>query len=300
MVTVIIPCYNSAKFVNKAIDSVIKQAYTDWKIIAVDDCSADNTFDVLQSYVNEKICVIKNDVNLGVGMSRRNALKDVDTEFVTFLDSDDEFEPEYLEMLINIQKSCNADIVYSRVKLHFDDPKLKNYDPTNQHLLTECMMTGSGRMQTQIDMRQMKFVTGKLYRSEIFTKFDFSDKRIGEDVISLFQACYYSNSVRTTSYAGYIHNYRAGSLLANNLSLMKQYCYSALLNMELVDFMEGKDIDNIRQYYIKFIHVSHQSAVNAIKKKIITKKDYKNNLSLWNDCCKWYKNHEKEILEIIR
>ena len=70
--------------------------------------------------------------------------------------------------------------------------------------------------------------------------------------------------------------------------------------MELVDFMEGKDIDNIRQYYIKFIHVSHQSAVNAIKKKIITKKDYKNNLSLWNDCCKWYKNHEKEILEIIR
>jgi glycosyltransferase involved in cell wall biosynthesis len=156
MITVIIPCYNSAKFVNKAIDSVIKQTYADWKIIAVDDCSTDDTLDVLQSYANanDKIRVIKNEVNLGVGMSRRNALKDVDTEFVTFLDSDDEFEPEYLEMLTNIQKSCDADIVYSRVKLHFDDPKLKNYDPTNQSLLTECMMTGSGRMQTQIDMRQ--------------------------------------------------------------------------------------------------------------------------------------------------
>ena len=86
MVTVIIPCYNSAKFVNKAIDSVIKQTYTDWKIIAVDDCSTDDTFDVLQSYANtnDRIRVIKNEVNLGVGMSRRNALKDVDTEFVTF------------------------------------------------------------------------------------------------------------------------------------------------------------------------------------------------------------------------
>lgn len=78
MITVIIPTYNNEDTISRAINSVIAQTFTEWQLIIVNDCSTDNTLNIVNEYVEkypEKIKVISNKVNQGVGVSRLNGIK---------------------------------------------------------------------------------------------------------------------------------------------------------------------------------------------------------------------------------
>jgi len=95
LVSVIIPTYNREKFVTLAIDSVINQTFKDYELIVIDDGSTDNTKNVLKQY-NAKIHYIYQN-NSGVSAARNAGIKVARGEWLAFLDSDDEWMPEYLE-----------------------------------------------------------------------------------------------------------------------------------------------------------------------------------------------------------
>ncbi len=77
LVSIIMPSYNTAKFISESIESVLKQTYTNWEMIIVDDCSTDKTDDVVKSYLNDsRIVYIKNDKNSGAAVSRNRALRE--------------------------------------------------------------------------------------------------------------------------------------------------------------------------------------------------------------------------------
>ena len=77
LVSIITPSYNTANFIGKTIESVLEQTYQNWEMIIVDDCSQDNTDEVVQQYlVDERIRYIKNEVNSGAALSRNRALKE--------------------------------------------------------------------------------------------------------------------------------------------------------------------------------------------------------------------------------
>lgn len=94
VVSVVIPTYNRAFFVNKAIDSVLSQIFTDYEIIVVDDGSTDETKKNLKKY-SDKIRYIYQD-NSGVSAARNTGITIARGEWVAFLDSDDEWRPDYL------------------------------------------------------------------------------------------------------------------------------------------------------------------------------------------------------------
>jgi glycosyltransferase involved in cell wall biosynthesis len=94
VVSVVIPTYNRAFFVNKAIDSVLNQIFTDYEIIVVDDGSTDETKKNLKKY-SDKIRYIYQD-NSGVSAARNTGITIARGEWVAFLDSDDEWRPDYL------------------------------------------------------------------------------------------------------------------------------------------------------------------------------------------------------------
>lgn len=94
-VSVIIPTYNRANFVTKAIDSVLAQTFADYEIIVIDDGSTDNTKEVLDPY-RGKIQYIHQE-NSGVSAARNAGIRMARGNWVAFLDSDDEWMPEYLE-----------------------------------------------------------------------------------------------------------------------------------------------------------------------------------------------------------
>lgn len=88
--SIVMPAYNAAKTIDKSIDTVFAQTYQNWELIIVDDCSCDDTLQVLEKYKNNsKIKIIANEVNSRAAISRNNALAIAQGQYVAFLDSDD-------------------------------------------------------------------------------------------------------------------------------------------------------------------------------------------------------------------
>ncbi|WP_313128016.1 glycosyltransferase family 2 protein [Anaerocolumna sp.] len=102
--SVIMPTYNRAHIIKRAIKSVLNQSYTNWELIIVDDGSQDNTEEVIKNIRNDKIRYIKLMDNRGVNTARNVGIELADSDYITFLDSDDEFLENTLEIAYTIIK----------------------------------------------------------------------------------------------------------------------------------------------------------------------------------------------------
>ena len=106
LVSIIMPSYNTGSFIRETIESVLAQSYSDWELIIVDDCSTDNTDDVVSQYLaDERIRYIKNETNSGAAVSRNRALREARGKWIAFLDSDDLWMPEKLEKQLSFMKT---------------------------------------------------------------------------------------------------------------------------------------------------------------------------------------------------
>ncbi|WP_278963157.1 glycosyltransferase family 2 protein [Alistipes senegalensis] len=95
MISIVIPTYNAAKFIGFAIESIIRQTYTDWELIVVDDCSTDDTATVVESYrkEDERIKLIRRKTNSGGARKPRyDGILTAKGDFITHIDSDDFIE----------------------------------------------------------------------------------------------------------------------------------------------------------------------------------------------------------------
>ena len=97
LVSVIMPSWNTGRFIAESIQSVINQTYHNWELIIVDDCSTDNTDEVVMSFSDSRIKYLKNEKNLGAAFSRNRAMREARGEWLAFLDSDDLWRKNKLE-----------------------------------------------------------------------------------------------------------------------------------------------------------------------------------------------------------
>ena len=99
LVSIVTPVYNSEKFISETIDSIQNQTYKRWELILVDDCSSDNSYDIISEYIknDKRIRYIKLEKNSGAAVSRNTGIKNAKGRFIAFLDSDDIWLPEKLE-----------------------------------------------------------------------------------------------------------------------------------------------------------------------------------------------------------
>ena len=105
LVSIIMPSYNTASFIEETIQSVLNQTYTNWELIIVDDCSTDNTDEVLENIKDSRIRYFKNDKNSGAAVSRNKALREAKGQWIAYLDSDDLWMPEKLEKQIHFMET---------------------------------------------------------------------------------------------------------------------------------------------------------------------------------------------------
>lgn len=92
LVSIIMPCYNSEGFVERSIDSVLKQTYENWELIIIDDCSSDTTASILHKYqkhYSNKIRIVLNKTNIGAAKTRNLGIDKAQGHFIAFIDSDD-------------------------------------------------------------------------------------------------------------------------------------------------------------------------------------------------------------------
>ncbi|MDR0919812.1 MAG: glycosyltransferase, partial [Oscillospiraceae bacterium] len=111
-ISVVIPCYNNARFMVQCLDSVVNQTLKDIEIIAINDGSTDETEKIIQEYADvDKRIVFINRKNKGVGYSENEGIKTATGEYVAFLDSDDYYDFKFLENAYNALQGEKLDIV---------------------------------------------------------------------------------------------------------------------------------------------------------------------------------------------
>lgn len=114
LVSIIMPSYNTGRFINETIESVLAQSYVNWELIIVDDCSTDNTDVIVSEFLNDsRIRYIKNEKNSGAAVSRNRALKEAKGKWIAFLDSDDLWEPDKLENQISFMNDNGYHFSYT-------------------------------------------------------------------------------------------------------------------------------------------------------------------------------------------
>ena len=110
-VSVIIPSYNTAKYITKAVNSALNQTLQEIEVIVVDDASQDNSVEIVQQISDVRLKLLINQKNLGAGGARNRALNAAKGKWIAVLDSDDWYAPNRLERLVRVATEKNADIV---------------------------------------------------------------------------------------------------------------------------------------------------------------------------------------------
>lgn len=113
--SVIIPCYNASSVIRRGLEALNNQSCKDFEVVIVDDCSTDDSVDVIRACQEEftiTIKLLRNERNSGPGISRNNGIKAAQGEYLCFLDADDYFDSTYFECLSKQIEATDSDIVY--------------------------------------------------------------------------------------------------------------------------------------------------------------------------------------------
>lgn len=115
LITIVMPAYNAEKYLGEALDSALSQTYEAWQLLAVDDCSSDSTSLILEEYAawDARIRFFRNPRNQGVSYARNKAMSAADSEWVAFLDSDDVWLPNKLELQMKCAETNDAAFLFT-------------------------------------------------------------------------------------------------------------------------------------------------------------------------------------------
>ncbi len=175
MVQVIIPVYNSSKTLDKCLNSLLNQTFTDWQAIIVDDASRDNSREILEAYAakDSRLRIICQPAYGGSSVARNTALAEVSAPYVAFLDSDDYWEPQMLENMVSYTLEYNCDVVQCR--FIYDFPGGRTFLPAGA-FPRKVVLNGKKlrkiylRMMTGINMNH---VCMKLIRADLLKELRF-------------------------------------------------------------------------------------------------------------------------------
>ena len=126
LISVIIPTYNSEKYIQKCISSVLNQTYENFEIIIIDNNSSDNTINIINSFSSNKIKILNVVNNGNISISRNLGIKNSTGSWIAFLDSDDFWEKDKLNKLS--KKLENYDLIYHNMNILKNNKILKNYN----------------------------------------------------------------------------------------------------------------------------------------------------------------------------
>lgn len=146
-ISIITPTYNSEKYLEETIESVLSQSFQDWEWLITDDCSQDNTTKIIEKYKDRRIKLVVLEKNMGAGAARNNALERATSRFITFLDSDDYWNPDFLYKMINFLKDHDIELAYSSYARCNENltPILKDFEADTEvnfnNLLKTCRLS---------------------------------------------------------------------------------------------------------------------------------------------------------------
>ena len=191
-ISIIIPVYNTEKYLKKCLDSIINQTLKSLEIICIDDCSTDNSLNILKEYQlkDNRIKIIEQKENKGQGVARNLGLNIAEGEYIMFLDPDDWLELNALEILYKKSKETNADIIHFNYIEENEKLKSSNYKNAAKIIKKRfgikakndgfySLKNSDGSFLYKFDMQ----VWDKIYKKDFILKnnINFAPNKHGED-----------------------------------------------------------------------------------------------------------------------
>lgn len=123
LVSIITPSYNSSRFIADTIISVLNQTYRNWELLITDDCSNDNSVDIINSYIKDdsRIKLFKSTQNIGAAAARNISIRNASGKYIAFLDSDDVWNPDKLELQLAFMRNNNYSFTFTAYDLMYED-----------------------------------------------------------------------------------------------------------------------------------------------------------------------------------
>ncbi len=257
-ISVIIPVYNTEKYLPRCIESVIRQTYEDWELLLIDDGSEDSSGNICDQYAKQdrRIRVIHNQ-NQGPAASRENGIKNTKSEFVMFADSDDWLDEHMLQIMYHQIKESRAGIVcclYQDVKVN--GKRMHPYSFQEEYI--DCVNTQDCMYQ----MHHTRYLTGspwaKIFRRGLFQDIDFcGDVTIGEDYSMIVQLVEKAEHVRIISRELYFRSVREGSISHGGYTKRHKQAFDNYMRLRLKLI---KDYPEMTSDIIAF-HTEYEMAV---------------------------------------
>ena len=183
LVSVIMPSWNTGKFIAESIQSVIDQTYENWELIIVDDCSTDNTDEVVAKFRDKRIRYFKNEKNSGTALSRNRALREARGEWIAFLDSDDLWNSDKLEHQINFMNKHGYTLSYTEyekideeskpLRIYVSGPeKVNKHKMYNYDYIGQLTMMYSAKEFGLIQIKDIKKNNDYAIRLQLYKKSD--------------------------------------------------------------------------------------------------------------------------------
>ena len=129
LVSIIMPSWNTANYIAESIQCVINQTYNNWELLIVDDCSTDNTDEVVEPFlIDKRVRYLHNEKNSGAALTRNKAMREAKGEWIAFLDSDDLWSSDKLEKQVSFMKKYGYVLSYTEYeKIDEEDKPLDIY-----------------------------------------------------------------------------------------------------------------------------------------------------------------------------
>lgn len=256
LVSIITPCYNSSKYIGQMIESVIAQTYTNWELLITDDCSTDNSREIVEEYskTDPRIKLFKLETNSGAGVARNNSIDKAQGRFIAFLDSDDMWKPEKLEKQLAFMITNGYQFTHSYTQVVDENNNVVglNKKPDRVSFKSTRIINYIGTSSVIYDTKDI----GKIYMKPIRRRQDFA---------------LWLNILQKTKYAYcipeplFIYRYAPNSLSSNKFKLLKYHvqvyeqalgyskihAYALFYFVSLPCFVWKKTVEKLRETFKK-------------------------------------------------
>lgn len=279
-VSVIVPFYNSEKFLDRSVGSVINQTYSNWELICIDDLSTDKTAEILKKYAQEnpKIKFFEKETRGGYAAPNMNyALKHVTGDFVLGLGHDDEISPDCLEKLIKRQIETGADIVVPDCCYTYTDDKSKNWTmagivdcwgKTNKSIDRSIILTNRKAFELSLFWQIHAFI---LIRTSIVQKYKYCEEGMNGDEYSL--RLFYLNANKIAFCDGIYYYWQMSSSITKKLSPKLWDIYKTLYLLEKLlienhfEYVHIRNVQEKREHLYKVLLKKYNRSKNELSKE---------------------------------
>lgn len=278
-VSVIIPIYNAERYIRQCMDSLVKQTLKEIEIICVNDGSTDHSEEILKEYsASDPRVRVLSQKNAGAGAARNTGLRNAGGEYLSFLDADDFFEPDMLEISYQKAKEGNAQIVvFGSDQYREDTDSFQTVDwVIRKHALPPYRPMNFRTFTDNVFKVFVGWAWDKLFEREFIEKYDllFQEQRTSNDLLFVFTALVLAERIEV-EYKILVHQRRNNPASLSNTREKSWYCFYDALTALRDNLKKYGLYRELEQDFINYaLHFSlwNFDTLQGEKKKLLYKK----------------------------